>query len=55
MRLMNDVLRPFFRKLFMVHFDNIFMYSHDEACHVEHLTCVFNITRQQKLHAKLEK
>ena len=49
-RLMTEVLRPFIRK-----FVDILMYSHDKASHVEHISQVFQVLRQQKLYAKLEK
>ena len=41
MRLMNEVLAPFIEKLVVVHFNDILVYSHDEASHVEHLSHVF--------------
>jgi len=38
---MNEVLRPFIRKFMMVYFDDILVYSQDEASRIEHLTQVF--------------
>jgi len=51
MRLMNQVLRSFI----VVYFDDILVYSQDEASHKEHFTQVFQVLRQQALYAKLEK
>jgi len=53
-RLINEVLRPFIRKFVVVYFDNILVYSHDKASHVECLSQMFQVLRQQKLYAKLE-
>jgi len=55
MRLMNEVLRPFIRKLIIVHFDDILVYDHDETSHIEHLSQVLQVLRQQKLYDKLAK
>jgi len=52
---MNEVSRPFIGKFVVMYFDDILVYSHDETSHVEHLSQVFQVLRQQKLHAKLEK
>jgi len=51
---MNYVLRPFIGKFMVVHFDNIFVYSCDEASHVECLSQVFQVLRKQKLWEKVE-
>ena len=55
MRLMNEVLRPFIGKFMVVYFDDVLIYSQDEASQMEHLTQVFQVLRQQALYAKLEK
>jgi len=55
MRLMNKIVQPFIGKFVIVYFDDILLYSCDEAFHVEHLSQVFQVLRQQKLYAKLEK
>ena len=55
MHLMNEVLRPFVGKFVVVYSDDILVYSQDEASHVEHLTQVFQVLRQQTLNAKLKK
>ena len=53
--LMNEVLRPFNGKFGVVYLDDILVYSHDEASHVEYVSQVFQVLRQQKLCAKLKK
>ena len=55
MRLMNDVLRTFITKIVVVYFDDMLLYSYDEAFHMKYLTQVFQVLRQQPLYAKLEK
>jgi len=54
MHLMNEVLRPFIGKSMVVYFDDILVYNQDEVSHVERLTQVFQVFRQQALYAKLE-
>jgi len=39
----------------VVYFDDILVYGHKEAPYVGHLSKVFQVLRQQKLYAKLEK
>jgi len=46
MRLMNEILRLFIGKFVVVYFDDILVYGHDEASHVEHLSQVFQVLRQ---------
>jgi len=41
MRLMNEVLRLFIEKFVVVYFDDILIYSQDEASYTEYLTSVF--------------
>jgi len=55
MYLMNKVLRSFIGKFAVIYFDDILVYSQDEVSHMEHLTQVFQLLRQQALYAKLEK
>jgi len=52
---MNEVLRSFIGKFVVVYFNDILLYSQDEASYIEHLTQVFQFLRQQVLYAKLEK
>ena len=37
-RLINEVPKPFIRKFVVIPFDDILVYSHDEAYHVEHFS-----------------
>ena len=39
----------------MLYLNDILVYSHDDASHVEHLFQVFQPLRQQKSYAKFEK
>jgi len=55
MRLMNEVLRPFFGRFMVVYFDDILVYSKSQEDHLHHLEEVFKILRTQRLFTKLEK
>jgi len=55
MRLMNEVLKPFIGHFVVVYFDDILVYSWDERDHKEHLRQVFQVLREQRLYAKMEK
>ena len=55
MCLMNDVLRSFIGRFVVVYFDDILVYSQDEASHAEHLTHLFQVLGQQAVFTKLEK
>jgi len=43
MRLMNEALRPFIGKFFVVYFHNILVYSHDKTSHVAYLSQVLQV------------
>jgi len=42
-------------KFIVAYFDDFLVSSQDETSHMEHLSQVFQVLRQQALHAKLEK
>jgi len=52
---MNEVLKPFIGHIVVVYFDDILVYSRSEEGHKEHLKRVFQVLREQKLYAKMEK
>jgi hypothetical protein len=53
--LMNDVLRPFLRRIVLVFFDDILIYSESWSEHVRHLHLVFQVLRQHTLLLKRSK
>ncbi|XP_024177783.1 uncharacterized protein LOC112183652 [Rosa chinensis] len=55
MRLMNQVFRPFIGKFVVVYFDDILVYSLNEAEHLKHRREIFEVLRVQKLYANLKK
>ncbi|XP_021759443.1 uncharacterized protein LOC110724329 [Chenopodium quinoa] len=55
MRLMNEVLRPFFNKFIVVYLDDILVYSRDNIEHIDHFRRLFETLREQQLYGKLEK
>jgi Reverse transcriptase (RNA-dependent DNA polymerase) len=50
--LMNQVFRPFLRRLFLIFFDDILIYSKDLLTHKEHLTLVLQKLVEHQLYAK---
>ena len=55
MRLMNHALRAFISKFVVVYFDDILVYSKNLDEHIDHLHCVLNVLRKEKLYANLKK
>jgi hypothetical protein len=53
--LMNEVLRPYFRKFALVFFDDILIYSADRNDHAMHLTKVLQTLQSHKLFANKKK
>ena len=53
--LMNDTFREFLRKFVLIFFDDILVYSESEEAHIQHLKCVLEVMRSQKLYAKKSK
>ncbi|HMC99406.1 MAG TPA: RNase H-like domain-containing protein, partial [Ferruginibacter sp.] len=50
-----EVLRSFIGKFVVVYFDDILIYSKSHDEHLEHLRAVFNVLREARLFANLEK
>ena len=55
MRLMNHALRAFLDKFVMVYFDDILVYSKNLEEHIDHLHCVLDVLRKEKLYVNLKK
>ena len=55
MRLMNHIFKPFVGRFVVVYFDDILVYSNNEAEHLRHLGEIFTVLRQQKLYANKKK
>jgi hypothetical protein len=54
MRLINHAERAFIGR-FVVYFDDILVYSKDLNEHINHLQCVIDVLRKEKLYANLKK
>ena len=50
--LMNSIFKPFLRKLVLVFFDDILIYSKSWKDHVEHVDRVLQILEEKQLYAK---
>jgi len=55
MRLMNHVLSAFISKFVVVYFDDILVYNTNLDEHIEHLRCVLDVLRCEKLYANFKK
>jgi hypothetical protein len=55
MRLMNRVLRAFIGKLVVVYFDDSLVYNTNLDEHIEHLRCMLDVLRCEKLYANFKK
>jgi hypothetical protein len=55
MRLMNHALHAFMGRFVVVYFDDISLYSKDLGEHINHLQCVLDVLRKEKLYANLKK
>ena len=55
MRLMNHVIRAFVGEFVVVYFDDILVYNKSLDEHVEHLRCVLNVLRNERLYANFKK
>ena len=53
--LMKDVFKPYLRKIVLIFFDDILVYSRDMATHVLHLRSVLQVLLDHKLFAKRSK
>ncbi|KAL5861508.1 hypothetical protein ACOSQ4_002804 [Xanthoceras sorbifolium] len=53
--LMNEIFRPYLRKMILVFFDDILVYSHNILEHQEHLRITFSILRENQLFVKKSK
>ena len=55
MRLMNEVLKPFLSKFFVVYLDDILIFNKERDEHLRHLDLVLNRLHEEKLMINLEK
>jgi len=55
LRLMNQVFKPFLKKIMVVYFDGILIYISIEAEHLQHLQVVFTVLQANELYMNLKK
>jgi hypothetical protein len=55
MRLMNEVLKDFIEKIFIVYLDDILIFSKTEAEHLKHLSIVMKRLQQEKMVIRMKK
>lgn len=55
MRLMNHVLREFFRKFVVVYFDDIIIYNKYLDDHLVRVKTILKVLRNEQLYANLQK
>ena len=55
MRLMNHALRAFLGGFVVAYFDDILVYNKNIDKHIDHLHCVLDVLRKEKLYANLKK
>ena len=53
--LMNSIFKPFLRKILLVFFDDIIIYSKSWKYHVEHVDKVLQLLEEKQLYAKRSK
>ena len=53
--LMNQVFKPFLRRIILVSFDDILVYSRNMPDHIEHLRIVLGMMAKNQLYAKMSK
>lgn len=52
---MNEVFKPYLRKLILVFFNDILLYSTDESSHRDHLATVLGTLARHELYANGDK
>ena len=55
MRLMNHALHAILGRIVVVYFDDILVYSKNLDEHINHLYCVLDVLKKEKLYANLKR